>query len=75
MKSKHNQNNAKKFKIIPKPLTSSDRLNEIGALLCVAIWRQVQRKRENLLQKPLDFSSKWSVTAASSKYGEARYAR
>jgi hypothetical protein len=61
------KNKPNKHRFIPQPLTSRDRLNEIGSLLCVAVRRLVCREKEKFSKNSLDFSSKRSVTAVLTK--------
>jgi hypothetical protein len=60
MNIKHELN---KFQFITKPITTQNRLNELGSLLDVAIRRLLKREREKQDQKSLDSSLKASVTA------------
>ena len=61
MNRKHELN---KFQFITKPITAKNRLNELGSLLDVAVRRLLKRESKKQDQKSLDFSLKWSVTAA-----------
>ena len=70
MKSKNNLNNTKKFNSTLQPLTSRDRLNEVGALLIVSIRRLVRKERDKQDKNSLDFNSKRSVTAALTRLGD-----
>jgi hypothetical protein len=54
-----------KYRFIPKPLTSTDRLNEIASLLGVAIRRLHLRKERLNRENSLDSKTLQSVTPAA----------